>query len=394
MSPMATSKTMLVLGANAGQADLIRYMQSCGWRVLACAKTRGQPGEFAADAFYHFDVKDTEAALEVIRRESVDLVYSAGSDVTNAQCIRLSEIAGLPHFYSSGMIKLFDNKHELRAILNEAGISKVGHRLVRGTSDLSDWTTFPAFIKPDASQGQRGVAKVSTPLELHRAVEEAVLAGGPGSAAIVEEYLDGVEVSANVLVKDSEVVFCAIHERVRYGDHHIGLASAHIFPAYSATEEQLMAARRLVDDIVRLLSIQNGPLYVQMMLTREGPKLIEIGPRIDGGHLWRLFLHATGLNFIDLTMRLLAGEDTKTEHEPPQRFGLAFYRMPTGVQFEAARHSVPAAAVYSEFRYGNGELVQPTNGSYEVVGYFVQPLTEPEAKSWVENGRHDPTGQS
>ena len=50
--------TILVLGTNAGQADLIRYMKMRDWHVIACAHRAGGPGEALCDKFELVDVRD------------------------------------------------------------------------------------------------------------------------------------------------------------------------------------------------------------------------------------------------------------------------------------------------------------------------------------------------
>jgi len=63
---MTSEKIILVLGSNAGQADLIRHMKSLGgWRVISCAHKSGEPGEALSDAFHLVDIRDVDAVAKL-----------------------------------------------------------------------------------------------------------------------------------------------------------------------------------------------------------------------------------------------------------------------------------------------------------------------------------------
>ena len=68
------TRTILILGTNAGQADLIRHMKDIGWRVIGCAPGKGEPGQAFCDVVEHVDIVDLDALEAVARRHAVNLV--------------------------------------------------------------------------------------------------------------------------------------------------------------------------------------------------------------------------------------------------------------------------------------------------------------------------------
>jgi biotin carboxylase len=386
----ASRKTILVVGTNAGQADLIRYMRTRGWRVLACSKLADEPGRELCDEFFQVDVRDVERVVALAHARDVDLVYSVSSDTTNGTAVKVAEALGLPHFHSSELIRILDNKHKLREILNEHGISVVKFRHAATLEDASGWSHYPCFVKPDASQGQRGISKVDRREDLEAAFQAAKAVGGANSSVIIEEFLAGIEIPFNVLVKDGGIVFCEPNERLFISEAFIGLAGGHVHPCYNVPAEQQQAAHELVCALIELLRIDNGPLYVQVMVTKDGPKVVEIGPRVDGGHLWRLFAAAGHPDYIDLTMRVLLREPLplpRPRNGEAPRCELIFYRAPTGYLFAAANHPIPEDALYSEYRYHDGEVIKPVNGKFEVVGYYVRAVDTEESTKYAANVR-------
>ena len=58
----------------------------------------------------------------------------------------------------------------------------------------------------------------------------------------------------------------------------------------------------LVSEAVTKLEINNGPVYFQIKIENGHPYLIEVTPRLDGCHMWRLIKEYTGVNLLDITM--------------------------------------------------------------------------------------------
>lgn len=379
-----TDRTMLVLGANAGQADLIRHMKSRGWTVAACAHVNGLPGQYLADRFEQIDIRDLEAVCALARDVDAALVYSISSDVAIAAATRASERLGLPHFYDSAFIDLVDRKDSLRSHLNAAGLSPVAYARTTGQDIPDDWSVYPCVVKPADAQGQRGVARLDTAANLTAAVADAVLLS-PSGTAIIEQYLEGVEISSNVLVCDGRVVVNEISERLVHTGDLYGIPKGHLIPPVNVSTAMQDAARDLVRDVVASLGVRNGCLYFQMKITPDGPRIIEIAPRLDGCHMWRAIEAATGFDFLAATVDVLLGQTPPTldAAAPRHLHELIFQQTPPGIAFSPADFPPPADAAYHEHRYRNGETVAPINGLMEVVGYYVRPVSEGQTKAYT-----------
>lgn len=370
-----SKRKAIVLGANAGQADLIRYLKDQGWYVIACAGRRGDPGEKLADRFEQIDITDIEAVSALARETAADLVYSISSDIAITAATAVSEKVGLPHFFDNDLIDVFNKKARLRAFLNDRNLSPVPFAQVTSAAELAGWTVFPCVVKPTDAQGQRGVAKVTAKAELAGAVEEAIKACREPRSAIVEAYLEGIEISCNVLVSDGAIVVSELSERLVHTGANFGVPIGHLIPIVNATQDEVEAAARLVEDITRALGIENGTLYYQMKLTPEGPRIVEIAPRLDGCHMWRLIKAARGIDFLDLAVRRLTGEKIPPQASRDDKgavYETQFQQMPPGKPFEPDGFPVPADAIHHEYRYDPGQPVVPVNGRLEVVGYYVR----------------------
>ncbi|MBP1857794.1 ATP-grasp domain-containing protein [Rhizobium herbae] len=366
-------KTALVLGTNAGQADLIRYLKTAGWRVVGCSPIVGEVGQQFCDAVEHVNIVDLDALEAVARKHSVDIIYSISSDVAIKSVVALSERMGLPHFFDSAFIDLLDNKAALRAFLTQHDLSPVPFRHVATVQDAAGWSAFPCVVKPVDGQGQRGVVKVSNPVELADAVNQA-LEISRSKKAIVEAYLDGVEVSCNVLICDGKTQLKVLSERLVHKGLALGLPAGHLIPPVHVSARHQEEALALVDAIIAKMQIKAGVLYFQMIITEGGPRVVEIAPRLDGCHMWRLIKASYGADLVQMTVDCLTGKSVgkvAPEYSGPN-MELMFQQMPPGGNFDRMKFPKPDNFAYHEYRYKDGEAVRAVNGTLEVVGYYVR----------------------
>lgn len=371
------SKKLMVLGANAGQADLIRHAKDRGWWVIACSGKSGEPGQVLCDKFMQVDVTDLDALIAIARDESVDLVYSVSSDIAIRSATKVSELLGLPHFVGTQIIELLDNKAALRAFLKRSDVENTPYLHTTAVSALTSWETFPCIVKPVDAQGQRGVQCVKSAADLHRAIEQAAHFSRSGDV-IIEPKLQGIEVSCNVLVDQGEICIKVLSERLVHGEKAFGVPKGHLIPLKSLSHGEQERARHHVSKIVSALGVQRAVLYFQMIMTKEGPRVVEIAPRVDGCHIWRLIKLAHGFDFIDKVLDVLDGKSVKNgmrELPSPVKLELMFQQAEPGIKFGSDKFPIPGDALFHEYRCAEGALVPNINGALEVVGYFIRPQT-------------------
>lgn len=369
------TRSALILGTLAGQADAMRVLQARGWRVHACGHLRQGPGVEAADEFHLVDFLDVDATAELVTDLDVDVLYSVGSDIAMPTIAAVSERLGLPCFYDIETTEILHRKDRLREFLASAGLSVIQHRTVTDVADLDDFDRFPAIMKPTDSQGQRGITIVDNHAAAAAALPHALQASRTGRA-VIEEWLDGPEISIHVLVVDGEVQFFLPSDRYVWDGPLVGIPEGHAVPSAFLTETDRPEVMELVNAFVTALGVTTGPLYFQLKLTSHGPRIIEVAPRLDGCHLWRLVEIHTGLNLIQACFDLLTGGEWT---EPPRRAGaskhtLHFYLGPPDQPFRAADQEpmTTGRVLFNEYQVREGELPRDTNGVVSRLGYWIE----------------------
>lgn len=190
------------------------------------------------------------------------------------------------------------NKATARTLFARHGVPSAASIRARTLLEAGQATRalgYPAVIKPAASAGSTGVIRVDRPEELPAAFAFAS-AGASRShedtGVLVEEYLDGPEVSVECVTRHGETTAIAVTRK------HLGPAPYFDETGHSvdATDPLLAQVAPAAAAAVRALGVTDGVQHVEMRLVDGRPRLIEVNARIGGdmiGHLVRL---ATGID--------------------------------------------------------------------------------------------------
>ncbi|NIJ19808.1 phosphoribosylamine--glycine ligase [Sphingomonas naasensis] len=171
-----------------------------------------------------------------------------------------------------------------RANIPTAGYVRVESR-DGALAALQDFA-LPVVVKADGLAAGKGVTVAMTREEAEAAIR-AIFAVQGGSA-VIEEFLEGEEASLFVLTDGTSLLpFGSAQDHKRVGDGDTGPNTGGM-GAYSPAPVLTPALeRRAIDEIVRptiealarMGSPYSGVLYAGLMLTRQGPKLIEYNAR-------------------------------------------------------------------------------------------------------------------
>jgi len=360
-------KRALILGTNAGQADIIEYLKMNGWEVHSCGFKKEGPGVELAHRFHQVNTIDVEAVKKLAKEIKADIVYSVSSDINIRTATKVSEELGLPVILSSEIIDLFHYKERLRNFLNDNKISDVGFKKVNSIEEIIQWEYFPCVVKPTDSQGQRGVKLIERKEDLNNAVAFA-LEQSKSNTVIVEEYLTGVEVSTNIAIQDGKILVNEFTERLVFGTEYFGLPKGHAIPVRHISNEQLEEAKNMTKNFIKALQITNAILYIQMKITDQGAKIIEVAPRLDGCHIWRLLREAKGYDFREFAIKCLTGEKidyNDNDDSVIPNLTLQFYHLKTGTIFSLKKLESPKHLVYNEYRYAMVMLYNLLMGTWK-----------------------------
>jgi phosphoribosylamine--glycine ligase len=286
-------RVMVVGGGGREHAIVWKLAQSPRTAALFCAPGNAGTSEVAENVLVR--PTDSEAIVAFAQERHIDLVV-IGPEEPHAAGVadRLTE-AGIPvSGHSAAATQIESSKAFAKEIMAAAGVptarSIVVDDLVNALGALSEFD-LPVVIKADGLAAGKGV--VITPSR-HEAqtvltafLEDKAL-GGAGQRVVIEECLTGLEVSVFALV-DGETVMtlpaACDYKKVYDGERgpNTGGMGAYCPPPALPDELLQQVNISILEPTVREMSRRGTPLrgvlYAGLILTDEGPKVLEFNAR-------------------------------------------------------------------------------------------------------------------
>jgi biotin carboxylase len=296
--PPARRPRLLVLGGGAPQLGLLEAARARDVHLTVLDSDPRAPGFALADERAVISSEDELGVERLARAREVDGLVSPGSDWPVGIAARVAERMGLSHPIDGATAVRATTKSRQRERLAEAGVPQP-HLFASGDPDLP----MPCVVKAPDRQGQRGLTLVRERAELGAAIEAAVAASRGGSA-LVEELIEGPEVTVNAVSVASRFIPLTVTDRLTADPPAFGVALAHAWPSVEETDAAVAAARAAAD----VLGVRSGPTYTQIRLGRNGPRIVELAARLGGGHDAELCRVALGVDLNDLAVAFALGE--------------------------------------------------------------------------------------
>ena len=335
--PAPEGEALLVLGAGPAQLGLLRAARERGLFVIAVDRDPRAPGFRYADRRALLSTEDEPGVERLARSERVAGLVAPGTDWPVGVAARIAGRLQLPHPLSPASAAPAVSKLRQRERFDEAGVPQPAWRAVTREDSLEGLAT-PAVVKAPDRQGQRGLSPVSRPEELPAAVARAQEASRAG-VALVEELVEGPEVTVNAFSVDGVFRALTITDRRTADPPAFGVALAHVWPSEHDVEPAVEAARAAAE----ALGIGNGPTYTQLRLGPDGPQVVELAARLGGGHDAELCRAALGVDLNALAIAAALGEPLEVPTPAPRVGGACtrFLVPPQGLL--AATHGVEEA---------------------------------------------------
>ncbi len=269
---MITNNWLIVVTAGQWQKHSIKQARRAGLNVFAVDEDPNSPGFIEAKEYMCVDILDTDAivsklkALEISPAGVTTFTSEAGM-VAAAKLRDKFDLEGI----RANEVELFTDKGKQRAQWNVFGVPGPKWKVVKNSSDLRDIDVLfdgPLIVKPTDASGSRGVTKVQVyDGELHAAVALAINESKRGEV-IIEEFMDGVEYTAEAFAQNGEIEILAITEKRKVegtsGTIAVELASPNI-------------CGEIMDELVRTahsafyaLGLRNGPGHAELIRCTDG----------------------------------------------------------------------------------------------------------------------------
>lgn len=302
-----TQKIIMILGASILQLPAIEKAVEMGLKVVALDMNPDAVG-FSVPGVVKEVIStiDIEAAVDAAKRHKIDGVMTLATDMPMRTVAAIAKECGLVGVTEDTAIKATD-KSVMREALKTAGVPVPKFFRVTNEDEFKaavNQIDGPFMVKPADSSGSRGILKVEDRSNLDSAYNYTKQFTHNG-IVVVEECMIGPEVSVETLAVDGEVHVIQITDKMTTGAPHF-VEMGHTQPTRLGCAEEI---KRVAIAANKAVGIENGPSHTEIIVTKDGPKIVEIGARLGGDcittHLVPL---STGVNMVEACIRIALGE--------------------------------------------------------------------------------------
>ena len=317
----------IVLGASSDQLFMIMTAQQMGLAVLALDMNPDSPGREVADYFEPISTQDVAAVvtcLDHYKAKGADIVgvSTMGSDIPHI----VAEIAahmGTPAV-SAESAALATDKLRMKERFAERGIPIPWFREIGSFAELEAIIAergIRLVIKPNDRSGSRGVFLLDESCDVERLFNKA-RDFSFSKRVLVEEFLPGPQISTETIMVEGRAYTPGFADRnydVLDRFRPQIMENGGWVPSLLSMEE-----RRAVEDLVEqaslALGITDGVTKGDVVMTPDGPKMIEMAARLSGGDFCAgLVPLGTGVNYVQTVIEMATGRTPDLEALTPRR---------------------------------------------------------------------------
>lgn len=324
-------KRLLIVGASDLQLPAIQKAKEMGMYVGVADFNPKAIGISYADEYFNVSTIDEEGIYCAAKAFGADGIMTLATDMPMRSVAYATQKLGLPGITYDTAVKATD-KSEMIKSFEAANVEHPWYIILSELSEVEnvfDKVTYPCISKPVDNAGSRGVVLVNSEQELRQAVKYSSSNGRNGKV-ILEEYLEGREVSVEVIVIKGIVHILQVTDKLTTGAPHF-VEMGHSQPC-SLSKENIQAICDLASRAVKAVGIENGPAHVEIMFTEKGPRMIELGARMGGDcittHLVPL---STGIDMVKATIMLALGENPDISNQLHCGSAIRFFDVSQGV---------------------------------------------------------------
>ena len=374
-------KKILILGGSNCQKNAVLYAKSLGYKVIVADYSESPTAGCYADQHVPVSTFDAAGCIKAAIESSVDGVMTMGTDQPVLTAALVADALHLPSAISPGEAKSVTNKKIMKSIFKDNGIPSVNYKLIHAAStpgDIKELSS-PVVLKPLDSQGQRGVFRLDDRKLAFRFLNQT-LSFSREKEALLEEYYPSDEITVSGWIHESKLSILTITDRILLEDPvHIGICASHRFP--SIHMDQYDEIKEISEKIVKAFELKNGPLYIQMLIGRDGIMVNEVAARIGGAFEDVIIPKISGFDILDAVMKTSLG--MKADISPLKNYDCSKSKAEASVQLMFAGPGIISSitpvkellmlahVIDAGYNYQPGDEIKPIENATARFGHCV-----------------------
>jgi len=302
----------------------------------------------------------------------------------------LASMLSLPTIPPHAARKSSSNKLAMREFCRQKGIPSPKFKVFKTKDEALKALAFvgkPSIIKPVMFGHSYGVVKVEKKDSKEAFLNKIELAKNQLSPKfypmmddyhkfngyfILEKYLKGTTVSVDGLIQNNKIMIGGITEFVLTPDKSFTQQSAYI-PARVSKKTRSLCFKE-AKRILEALEFNNCGFHCEMILTSNGPRLLEVAARLPGGRMTQGYLNAYGIDIMDLYFDICLGKKVKLKFLENKKYvfhhSIFLHNWGEVTKIRGFNTLIKKHYFTLFSKRELGQLIQPVTGNPEPIAYY------------------------
>lgn len=380
-------KKIMILGASILQLPAIEQAKKMGIEVIAVDMNPDAIGfEVEGVTKEVISTIDIEKVLLAAKLHKIDGIMTLASDMPMRTVAVVAKEMGLVGISEETALKA-TNKAMMRETLKEKGVPIPEFFRISGKDEYLKAVDYfknkqiKCIVKPADNSGSRGVDLLSdftNNENINKAFEYSKQYSRSGEI-VVEEYMEGPEVSVETLSVNGVCHVVQITDKLTTGAPYF-VEMGHNEPSILKQDIQENIAQ-IACDAVNAIGIQNGPSHTEIKVTKDGPKVVELGARLGGDNITtHLVPLSTGVNLVECCIHVALGETPDFNSKIKKASAIRYLKTEFGVI--SAINGIDKAKKINgvcqiSLVHHEGECVNEIRSSVDRVGFVIAQAETP-----------------
>ena len=316
-------KKIAIIGASYLQKPLILKAKEMGIETHVFAWEEGAVCKGIADHFNPISIIEKELIMEKCIEINIDGITSIASDAAVPTVCFVAEKMGLlSNRFDDSLVAT--NKYEMRKhfMLQDVKCPRFEIATADNLPDVSNFR-FPLIVKPTDRSGSRGVLKIEDTKQLKEAVSRSQTESFSGEA-IIEEFVQGREVSVETISWEGKHYFLAITDKVTTGEPYFVELEHH-----QPTTFDLNIQEKITNEAKKALTavgVRYGAGHSEFIITESNDVYaVEVGARMGGDFIGSDLVYlSNGYDFLKAVINVSLGKFEKPEFRWNKYSGICF----------------------------------------------------------------------
>lgn len=379
-------KKIMILGASILQLPAIQKAKEMGLQIVAVDMNPDAIG-FKEEGIEREIIStiDEERILEAAKRHCIDGIVTICTDLPMRAVARVARELNLPGISEEAAF-MCTNKGAMRARLKECGVPIPEYYNVETKDEyLSAVSKFreKCVVKAVDNSGSRGIQLI---YDVHdsKSVNEAFdycKQFSRSGELVVEEFMEGPEICVETLSVDGVCYPIQITDQLAKQPPYFtdaGYNQPTLLP-----EEIKEAIKKVAIAANMALENFNGSSCTEMIVTKDGPKIVEVGARLAGDcmttHLVPL---STGVDMVKAVINIALGEPVDFIQKYTKGSCIRYYMKPVvgkikafeGIEEASKVEGIKQVTLVKQV----GDMAVELRSSGDRIGFVIAQMDTPE----------------